>query len=79
MVWRGAVWFGFAAGLKSVFLDADHRELCFFPGARLDGLVHRVRTFGVKVHEVFEGRDDHLIYRSVSALGFLSIHANLRP
>jgi len=57
---------GRMTGLKSVFLDADHRELCFFPGARLDGLVHRVRTFGVKVHEVFEGRDDHLIYRSVS-------------
>ena len=37
-------------------------ELNFFEAARLDGLVRRTEEIGVKVTEVFDGRDDLLTY-----------------
>jgi hypothetical protein len=42
------------------------RELHYYTSARIDGLVKRVDEFGQKCMEYFEGRDDKLIYRSVS-------------
>jgi len=42
------------------------RELVFYTSARPDSLVRRVEEIGSKNMEYFEGRDDHLIYRSVS-------------
>jgi len=42
------------------------RELHYYTSARIDGLVKRVDEMGKKCMEYFEGRDDKLIYRSVS-------------
>jgi len=42
------------------------RELHYYTSARIDGLVKRVDEMGKKCMEYFSGRDDHLIYRSVS-------------
>lgn len=42
------------------------RRLEFYATARLDGLVCREDTFGVKITETFEDRVDRLTYRSVT-------------
>lgn len=39
--------------------------MAFAVQARLDSLLERTETIGSKIVETFEGRDDHLMYRSV--------------
>ncbi len=62
-------------GLKAhVLVDGTRRELHFYAGARLDGLVSRVEHFGVKTIYTFDGSlpsyeeagDGPLVRRSVS-------------
>jgi hypothetical protein len=58
---------GRSRGLKSYTeVEGERRVFEFFPGARVDGMVRREEVIGVKVIEVYEGRDDFLTYRSVS-------------
>jgi hypothetical protein len=42
------------------------RELHFYTSARIDGLVRREDDIGTKSIEIFQGRDDKRVYRSVS-------------
>jgi len=51
---------------KHVDVTGKRREFHFYTSARLDSLVRREEDIGKKVIEVFEGRDDHLVYRSVT-------------
>lgn len=44
----------------------ESRELHFYKGARIDGLIRRKEIFLKKNIEYFEGRDDLLTYRSVN-------------
>jgi hypothetical protein len=44
----------------------ERREIAFYAAARLDGLQRREEVFGVKLMEHFVGRDDHLVYRSLT-------------
>lgn len=63
----------FDAGLPSclkdvLLLKGERRDMSFYSAARLDGLVLRAEQIGVKMIETFAGRDDHLVYRSVTYL-----------
>jgi len=44
----------------------ERRTINFYSRARLDGLVRREEIMGVKLSEVFTGRDDRLEYRSAT-------------
>lgn len=44
----------------------ERRLINFYSAARLDGLVRREETFGMKLVEHFTGRDDRLEYRSAT-------------
>jgi hypothetical protein len=44
----------------------ERRDITFHAEARLDGLMRREETFGLKLTEYFSGRDDHLTYRSAT-------------
>lgn len=50
---------------ESMEWPGRRRELAFYSEARLDGLKRRIEVMGAKVTEVFEGRPDNLIYRSM--------------
>jgi len=47
-------------------VSGERRRLRFYPGARLDGLQLREETLGKKTIETYVGRDDRLVYRSVT-------------
>jgi hypothetical protein len=51
---------------KHVDVTGKRREFHFYTSARLDSLVRREEDLGKKAVEVFEGRDDQLVYRSVT-------------
>lgn len=54
-------------GLKENELEAGvRRRMRFLPAARLDGLQMREEHFGRKTIETYVGRDDRLVYRSVT-------------
>ena len=58
---------GSAYGIKEAYTVPDkERVMHFYTSARLDGLVKRVEIFGQKMMETFSGRDDNLVYRSVT-------------
>lgn len=58
---------GSAFGIREVYTVPDHeRVMNFYTSARLDGLLKRHEVFGQKMTETFSGRDDNLIYRSVT-------------
>lgn len=42
------------------------RELTFYPGARIDGLVRKEEEFLVNLTDIYQDRDDGLVYRSIS-------------
>lgn len=52
--------------MELVTVHGVQRTATFYQSARLDGLVKREENIGQKMIETFEGRDDQLIYRSVS-------------
>jgi len=53
--------------LKDVYeWTGRKRELHYYTSARIDGLVKRVDETGKKCMQYFEGRDDKLVYQSVS-------------
>jgi hypothetical protein len=53
--------------LKECIEWSGHRRVCtFYSEARLDGLKARTEIMGVKIIELFEGRQDKLIYRSIN-------------
>ena len=58
---------GSSFGIKEAYTVPDkERVMHFYTSARLDGLVKRVEVFGQKMMETFSGRDDNLVYRSVT-------------
>ena len=60
---------GAKQGLRRfIELTGKRRELHFYTSARpgSDGLLRREEDIGKKIIEVYEDRDDHLIYRSVT-------------
>ncbi|KAL6761433.1 hypothetical protein V8C86DRAFT_3131553 [Haematococcus lacustris] len=58
---------GSSFGLKDILtIKNEKRVMNFFHTARLDGLVQREEIEGHKVIELFEGRDDRLVYRSAT-------------
>ena len=58
---------GLSSGLQSYLLVAGvRRELSFWPGSRVDGLVRRVELMQHKVTEEYDARDDRLVYRSIA-------------
>jgi len=58
---------GHTANLQKIIsVEGERREMHFYADARLDGLKSRIEVFGKKTVEEFEGRDDRLIYRSVT-------------
>ncbi|GFH18688.1 uncharacterized protein HaLaN_15535 [Haematococcus lacustris] len=58
---------GSSFGLKDILtIKNEKRVMNFFHTARLDGLVQRAEIEGHKVIELFEGRDDRLVYRSAT-------------
>eukprot|EP00953_Heterococcus_sp_UTEX-ZZ885_P009290 5491-Heterococcus_DN1.PRE.2 len=53
--------------LKECIEWIGHKRVCtFYSEARLDGLKSRTEVMGVKIIELFEGRQDKLIYRSIN-------------
>jgi hypothetical protein len=53
--------------LKECIEWIGHKRICtFYSEARLDGLKSRTEVMGVKIIELFEGRQDKLIYRSIN-------------
>jgi len=53
-------------GLKQLeYWSGKRRILEFYPGARIDGLVHREDIFGRKVNELFSHHDEGLQRRSI--------------
>lgn len=52
--------------LKDHILFEGSRILTFYVDCRVDGMVKRELLFGKKIVERFEGRDDHMIYRSAT-------------
>mmetsp|Transcript_69999 Transcript_69999/g.195823 ORF Transcript_69999/g.195823 Transcript_69999/m.195823 type:complete len:880 (-) Transcript_69999:41-2680(-) len=58
---------GRAGSLKeSIEWTGRRREVYLYVSARQDGLVKREEDIGRKITELFEGRTDNLVYRSVS-------------
>mmetsp|Transcript_23831 Transcript_23831/g.60196 ORF Transcript_23831/g.60196 Transcript_23831/m.60196 type:complete len:573 (-) Transcript_23831:1645-3363(-) len=58
-------------GLKMVVEEDDRREFHFYPSARqsgghLDGLIRRIELTNKKTMLYYEGRDDKLVYRSIT-------------
>lgn len=49
-----------------ITVSNKQRMFKFDPSARQDGMVGRVETLGLKVVEIYQNRDDFLIYRSVT-------------
>ncbi len=49
-----------------IYIEGTKREMHFYPTTRLDGLVKREILLGKKVIEIYEGRDDRLVYRSAT-------------
>eukprot|EP00002_Diphylleia_rotans_P017531 TRINITY_DN3404_c0_g1_i3.p1 TRINITY_DN3404_c0_g1~~TRINITY_DN3404_c0_g1_i3.p1 ORF type:complete len:916 (-),score=156.85 TRINITY_DN3404_c0_g1_i3:477-3224(-) len=58
---------GRSHGLKEhIYIEGKRRTMHFYPSARLDGLVSRDEMIGKKIIETFTGREDRLIYRSIT-------------
>eukprot|EP00899_Mesostigma_viride_P013144 jgi/Mesvir1/21830/Mv04215-RA.1 len=54
-------------GLKELCTISGKRRIAYFyPKSRLDGLVSRHEEIGKKTVEVFQDRDDRMVYRSVT-------------
>ncbi|DBA85904.1 TPA: hypothetical protein ACH3X1_005449 [Trebouxia sp. C0004] len=67
---KETTWEVLAPGARGALKQATlvkglRRDLLFYHQARLDSLVERTEAIGSKTIERFEGRDDHLMYRSI--------------
>ena len=57
---------GRASGLmRLVEVSGTRREIYFYPGVRLDGLLHRIEDIGNKIEDTFQGREDKMVLRTV--------------
>jgi hypothetical protein len=51
---------------KLIQVDDHYRKIYFYHHRNKDGLIYREEQIGKKTFERFKGRDDKLIYRSVT-------------
>lgn len=68
---------GRSSGLKTIDeVVGKSRDVLFYKGARLDGLVQRYELMNDKIIERYENRDDHLESRSMRLAPLLDSHGN---